>query len=153
VTGSWTGSGIGRVMSAVPALLAAMAIGIVIVGVSGQLLLGLLVTVALVVLTGLRASRTGVTIDIDRHQVVLRTFWRTRRVDAGELARVDRLRRHDAGASGVRFVLRDGREYGATELAYLASQAAERLIADLSALTEDDPFDVDLTPHSFRPAG
>jgi hypothetical protein len=77
---------------------------------------------------------------------VLRTFWRTRRVDAAALARVDTLERRTDGASGVRFVLRDGREYGAPMLAYLAARANERLLADLGALTEDDPFDVVLTP-------
>jgi hypothetical protein len=153
VTGTRTGSWIGRAASAVPAVLAATGIGVVLAGTTGRIGLGMLVSVALTGLAVLRAARTGVMIDVDRHEVVLRTFWRTHRVDASDLARVDRLTRHDDGAAGVRFVLRDGREYGSTALAYLAARAAERLIADLAALTEDDPFEVELTPRSFRPAG
>jgi hypothetical protein len=133
-------------VSAVPAILAATGIGLVVVGATGRVDLGGLVTALLVAVVALRAARTGVTIDVERHEVVLRTFWRTRRVDAAALARVDTLERRTDGASGVRFVLRDGREYGAPALAYLAARANERLLADLGALTESDPFDVVLAP-------
>jgi hypothetical protein len=146
VKGSW----IGRATSAVPALLAATGIGLVLIGATGRVELGALVTGLLGAVAALRAARTGVTIDIERHEVVLRTFWRTRRVDAAALARVDTLERRTDGASGVRFVLRDGREYGAPALAYLAARAKERLAADLSALTEHDPFDVVLAPPRRR---
>jgi hypothetical protein len=144
--GALAGSWIGRATSALPALLAAAGIGLVLVGATGRVELGALVTGLLATVTMLRAARTGVTIDVERHEVVLRTFWRTRRVDAAALARVDTLERRTDGASGVRFVLRDGREYGAPALAYLAARASERLLADLGALTEDDPFDVVLVP-------
>jgi hypothetical protein len=145
-----TGSTIGRSLLVVPAMLAAAGIGIVIVGMTGAVSVGLLVTLALALAGAFRAARTGVTIDLDRQQVVLRTFWRTHRVDAAELQRVDALSRSTEGTAGVRFLLRDGREYGSLALAYLAVRTADRLIADLRALTEETPFEVDLTTGSFR---
>jgi hypothetical protein len=148
MTGSW----IGRSLLAVPALLAAAGIGIVIVGMTGAVTVGLLTTIVLALLGVVRASRTGVTIDLEREQVVLRTFWRTHRVDATTLQRVDALPRSSERTAGVRFLLRDGREYGSHALAFLAVRSAERLISDLAALTEAAPFEVDLTTGSFRRA-
>jgi hypothetical protein len=130
-----------------------MGIGLVVVGSTGRVGLGVLVTGGLTGLAALRAASTGVIIDVERHQIVLRTFWRTRRVEAAALARVDTLERRTDGAAGVRFVLRDGREYGAPALAFLAARVSERLAADLAALTEDDPFDVALTPPTLRRTG
>jgi hypothetical protein len=146
VTGSW----IGRSLSAVPAILAAVAAGTVVVGMTGEVTTGLSTTVVLAALGGYRAARTGVTIDVDRHEVVLRTFWRTHRLDATDLLRVDALDRGADGPPGVRFQLRDGREYGPAALAYLADPSAARLADDLRALTEDAAFEVSLTTGSFR---
>jgi hypothetical protein len=146
VTGSW----IGRSLAAIPAILAAVATGSVVVGLTGEVTTGLVTTVALAALGGYRAARTGVTIDVDRHEVVLRTFWRTHRLDASDLRRVDALDRGAEGPPGVRFLLRDGREYGPAALAYLAGPSAARLADDLRALTQEATFDVSLSTGSFR---
>jgi hypothetical protein len=148
MTGSW----LGRSLLAMPAMLAAVGVGTVVVGLTGTVSLGLLVTVVLAVLGGLRASRTGVTIDVERHQIVLRTFWRTHRVDAAALQRVEALDRSSEGTAGVRFLLRDGREYGSLALAFLATGASDRLVTDLGSLTVDDPFEVAITPRGARRA-
>jgi hypothetical protein len=144
-----TGSWLGRTLLAVPAVLAAVGVGLVVVGVTGEVVGGLATTALLGAIALLRAARTGVTIDLERQQIVLRTFWRTHRVDAAALLRVDAHPRSSDGPAGVRFVLRDGREYGSVALAYLASRTAERLTAELGAVTQDDPIEVALSPR-FR---
>jgi hypothetical protein len=144
-----TGSWLGRALLAVPVVLAAVGVGLVVVGVTGEVVGGLATTAVLSAIALLRAARTGVTIDLERQQVVLRTFWRTHRVDAAALLRVDAHPRGPDGPAGVRFVLRDGREYGSVALAYLAARTAERLTAELGAVTEDDPIEVVLSPR-FR---
>jgi hypothetical protein len=148
VTGSW----IGRSLLAVPAVLASVGMGIVLVGLTGSVTLGSLTTVVLAALTAARAARTGVTIDLDRQLVILRTFWRTYRVDASALERVDAPPRGADGPWGVRFQLRDGREFGSLALAFLQGRPAAALVADLSSLTAAAPFEVALTPGSFRRA-
>jgi hypothetical protein len=148
VTGSW----IGRSLLAVPALLASVGMGIVLVGLTGSVTLGSLTSAVLAAIAAARAARTGVTIDLDREQVVLLTFWRTYRVDASALERVDAPPRGADGPWGVRFRLRDGREFGSLALAFLQGRPADALVADLGTLTSAAPFEVALTPASFRRA-
>jgi hypothetical protein len=145
-----TGSLIGRSLVAIPALLAAIGIGVLLAGLTGSVTAGLLTTVVLASIVVARAARTGVTVDLDRQEVVVRSFWRTNRVEAASLQRVDASARSPDGTAGVRFLLRDGRELASVALVYLTDRPATQLIADLGQLTLEAPFEVALTPGSFR---
>jgi hypothetical protein len=153
VVATSTGSTLGRVLGAVPALLASVAVGLVAVGVGAPVAAGAGATAVLAAASLLRAARTGVTVDVERQELVLRGFWRTRRLDAATLARIDASRR-EARPGTVRIVLRDGRSYDVVPLSFLAEHAAERLRTDLARLGEPGTFEVHLAAERLRrPAG
>jgi hypothetical protein len=147
-----TGSFVGRSLLAMPAVLAAIGVGLVVAGLTGSLSRGAAVFGVLAVLGAWRASRTGVHIDLDRHEITVRTFWRTHRVDACTLERIDTLASTTEGVPGMRLLLRDGRELGSLALAYLPVRSAEQLVRDLARLTEQDPVELVVTDRSFRRA-
>ena len=149
MTGYW----IGRSLLLVPVLLAGVGVGMVVAGITEQPTTGAQAAAAVVLLGALRALRTGVRIDRQRERVEVRTFWRTHRLSLDALHRVDAAGRTDAGTPSVRFLLRDGREYGSLALAYLAGQGADEFVSDLSAALDGRGVEVSLTPASFRRAG
>lgn len=148
MTGSW----IGRSLLLVPVLLAGIGVGMVVAGVSGSPGTGGQAAAAVILLGALRALRTGVRIDAPREQVRVRTFWRTYRLPLDALQRVDAAGRTEAGTPAVRFLLRDGREFGTLAMAYLDEDGADQFAADLRAALEGRGVEISLTAGSFRRA-
>lgn len=148
MTGSW----IGRSLLLVPVLLAGVGVGMVVAGVTERPAAGGQAAAVVILLGAFRALRTGVRIDPVREQVRVRTFWRTHRLPLDALQRVDAAGRTDAGTPSVRFLLRDGREYGSLALVYLAGEGAESFVDDLRAALDGRGVEISLTPASFRRA-
>jgi hypothetical protein len=145
------GSAIGRSLAALPGLLASVAAGMIIAGLTRELTLSLAVVALLVGIVLLRVTAIGVTIDLDRERIVVRTFWRKVQLSVDDLDRVDARLAGDGWPPGVRFVTRDGREYGSVALCYLDEERAGRFIAQLEALA-GPAARVTLEPSSFRPS-
>ncbi|MFA9446645.1 hypothetical protein [Egicoccus sp. AB-alg6-2] len=148
MTGSW----IARSLLLVPVLLAGVGVGMVVAGLTADPAAGGRAAAAVILLGALRALRTGVQIDTRRERVRVRTFWRTYRLPLDALQRVDAGGRTDAGTPAVRFLLRDGREYGSTSLAYLAGHGADQFVGDLRDALEGRGVEISLTAASFRRA-
>ncbi|MBS3941205.1 MAG: hypothetical protein KG028_09635, partial [Actinobacteria bacterium] len=68
------------------------------------------------------------------------------------LQRVDAAGRTEAGTPAVRFLLRDGREFGTLAMAYLDENGADQFAADLRAALEGRGVEISLTAGSFRRA-
>ncbi|GGI09680.1 hypothetical protein [Egicoccus halophilus] len=147
------GSWIGRALLLVPVLLAGVGAGMVVAVVSGDPAAGGGLAGVVSLLGALRALRTGARIEPTRDRVCVRTFWRTHRVPLDALERVDADGRTESGTPAVRFLLRDGREYGSLALAYLAEQAAKGLAADLRQALDGRPVEVVLPATALRRAG
>jgi hypothetical protein len=145
------GSAIGRSLAALPGLLASVAAGMIIAGLTRELTLSLAVVALLVGIVLLRVTAIGVTIDLDRERIVVRTFWRKVQLSVDDLDRVDARLAGDGWPPGVRFVTNDGREYGSVALCYLDEERAGRFIAQLEALA-GPAARVTLEPSSFRPS-
>ncbi|MFA9430635.1 hypothetical protein [Egicoccus sp. AB-alg2] len=149
MTGSW----IGRSLVLVPVMLAGVGVGMVVAGLTAAPTVGGQAAAAVILLGALRALRTGVRVDTDAEQVRVRTFWRTHRLPLDALRRIDAGGRTEGGSPSVRFLLKDGREYGSMALAYLDGGAADALIADLRRALDGRGAEVSLTAASFRRAG
>lgn len=148
MTGSW----IGRSLLLVPVLLAGIGVGMVVAGLTGVPGTGAQAAAAVILLGALRALRTGVRLDAEREVVRVRTFWRTYRLPLDALQRVDAAGRTEAGTPAVRFLLRDGREFGTLGMAYLDEDGAGQFVADLRAALEGRGVEISLTSGSFRRA-
>lgn len=135
-----------------PVLLAGIGVGMVAAGVTGSPGTGGQAAAAVILLGALRALRTGVRIDARREQVRVRTFWRTYRLPLDALQRIDAAGRTEAGTPAVRFLLRDGREFGTLAMAYLDGDGADQFAADLRAALEGRGVEISLTSASFRRA-
>jgi hypothetical protein len=144
-------SWVGRSLLAFLAWLAAAGLGLVVAGATGDLRAGLWVAAVALVVCGIRASRAGVLVDVDRGEVVLRTCWRTRRIPAAELERVDAGLTRDAGLPGLRFLTADGRSWVSLAVVYLPDDRAEELVTRLEAMRTHASFELDLDRSSFRP--
>lgn len=147
MVGSW----IGRSLVALLGLLTSLAVGMVVVGVTRELSLGLAVAAVLAGIVLLRVPSIGVTIDLERERIVLRTFWRTVSLTVDDLRRIDARVVGDGWPPGVRFVTREGREYGSIALCYLDEDRAGRFITQLETIA-GNVADVALQPSSFRPS-
>jgi hypothetical protein len=144
-------SWVGRSLLAFLAGLAAVGVGLVVAGATGDLRRGLWVAAVAFVVCAVRAARAGVVVDVDRGEVVLRTCWRTRRIPAGELERVDGGLTHDAGLPGLRLVTADGRSRVSLAVVYLPDDRADELVTRLETIRARAPFELDLDRSSFRP--
>lgn len=144
------GSGIGRSLVALPGLLASIAVGLIVAGLTRGLALAAGTTVLLAVLVVARAATVGAVIDLDRQQLVLRTFWRSHTIGSQDLWRVEGRSRGEGWPPGVRFVTTDRREVSTLALCYLDEEPAERLIEQLRAFAGGET-ELDVAPSSFRP--
>lgn len=148
--GVMVGSAIGRMLAALPGVLASVGAGLVVVGVTNEVSVGLGTVALLLGLVLIRVSTLGMIIDLDRERLLVRSFWRTRAVHIDELERIDARAVGEGWPPGVRFVTTDGREFGTLALCYLDEPQAVQLIGQLEAIA-DDIVEVDLSPASFRP--
>jgi hypothetical protein len=139
------GSPIGRAILALQANLAAVAGGLVVAGVTGQPRVGLLVAVLAGGVCLVRALRTGIAVDLDEDEILLRTCWRTARVPMDRVARIEGGTSRAAGGPELRVLTDDGRAYGSLAVAYLDRDRTDILLRALSAARERAGFELALT--------
>lgn len=144
---SWVGRGLLVFLAG----LAAAGLGVVVAGSTGDLRTGSWVAAVALLVCGIRAARSGVLVDLERSEVVVRTCWRTRRIPADQLARVDGGLIDDGGLPGVRFVTADGHVRVSLAVVYLPHDRAEELVTQLEAMRVHAPFELELDRTSFRP--
>ena len=147
MVGSW----IGRALIGLPAVLGAVGAGTVVVGWIGEIAPGIAVTVLLAGIAILRASRTGIVVDVHHGVLVVQGFWRDRRIAADELRCIDLSGSPETGAPGIQFVTVDGQEVASLALAYLADDRADRVVALVTAAA-GRPVDVMVDRRGLRPS-
>lgn len=139
------GSPIGRAILALQANLAAVAGGLVVAGATGNPRAGLVVTVVTGAVCLVRALRTGIAVDLEHEDIVLRTCWRTARVPVAQVARIEGGTTRASGGPGLSVVTEDGRTYGSLAVAYLDRARADALHRKLAAARDHAGFELDLT--------
>lgn len=147
MVGSW----IGRALIGLPAVLGAVGAGAIVVGWLGEIAPGVAAAAVLAGMAILRASRTGVFVDVDAGVIVVQGFWRDHTVAAADLERVDVSCSPETGAPGVQLVTVDGQELTPLALAYVAEDVTDRLIALVSAAA-GRPVDVVVERPRLRPS-